>query len=313
MMRFSAKPLAATAMMLAAFSASANPAGEFLDDFRNASLQGKASTRLFVDNDTLLLNRSDGFYTSGGRIAHEYWLHDDGRSTGFGWRIGQELYTASDIKLMPQQISPRDHPYAGWLYGGVFKQVQRDDGSRSTFGIDLGCLGPCAGGEWTQRQLHKILHQPLPRGWSRQVRNEAGIVLYGELSPLRWTPHAAIDIVPTMHGRFGNIFTDAGAGITLRAGQLNLRPNAPTLHGLVRVDLTAVAYNATLQGGYFSRDNPHTVDPKRLVGEAEIGVVWIRGPYGISASVVRRSNEIAGLSNAQGAQSYARFVVSYTP
>jgi hypothetical protein len=42
-------------------------------------------------------------------------------------------------------------------------------------------------------------------------------------------------------------------------------------------------------------------------------VVWADGPFGIGASVIRRSNEIAGLPNAQGAQSYARFIFSYTP
>jgi hypothetical protein len=306
-------PLIAAATVLASCPAAANPAGDFLDGFRHASAQGQASTRLFIDNDTLLLNKSDGFYTSGGRIAREYWLHDTAQSTGFGWRIGQELYTPSDIKLPPQLISQRDHPYAGWLYGGVFREVQRADGVHSKFGVDIGCLGPCAAGEWTQEKLHRILRQPLPQGWSRQVRNEAGVVLYGEMSPMRWTPHAALDIAPTIHGRFGNIFTDAGAGVTMRAGRLNLRPNGATLHGLARLDVSAVGYNATLQGGYFSKNNPHTVDPKRIVGEAEIGVVWADGPFGIGASVIRRSNEIAGLPNAQGAQSYARFIFSYTP
>lgn len=313
MTRFSFALLAAMPISLACAHASAGSVGDLLDDFRHVRANGKAGTRIVIDNDSLLLDRRDGFYTSGGRISREYWLHEAGRSTGFGWRIGQELYSPSDIKLPPEQIAPQDHPYAGWLYGGMFRETRRDDGYRTTFGFDLGCLGPCAGGEWTQEKLHRILNQPLPQGWSRQVRNEAGVVLYGEVAPLRWTPHAAVDIVPTFHGRFGNIFTDAGAGITVRAGRLNLRPDAPTLHGYARVDVSAVGYNATLQGGYFSNGNPHTVEPKRAVGEAEIGIVWTEGPYGAGASLTRRSNEIAGLSNAQGAQSFVRFVFSYTP
>lgn len=105
---------------------------------------------------------------------------------------------------------------------------------------------------------------------------------------------------------------DAGAGATLRAGRLNLLPGRPTLHGYVRIDARAVGYNATLQGGYFSKDNPHTVRPKRLVSEAELGMAWNSGRFAISVFVVRRSNEIRDLSNAIGVQNFARLQFSYS-
>ena len=128
---------------------------------------------------------------------------------------------------------PPDHPYAGWLYGGVFKETYRADGTYRKIGLDIGCLGPCAGGEWTQTNLHRLLDQPLPQGWSKQVRNEAGFVLHADAAPVRWSPGPAIDITPNLHGRFGNIFTDVGAGLTVRAGRLNLLPDQPTLHGFL--------------------------------------------------------------------------------
>jgi len=284
-----------------------------LDDFRAAREQGKSTTLLDIDNDSLLLNNKDGFYTSGLKIEQQYWMRDAGQATVFGWRLGQELYTASDINLLPQFVGPPDHPYAGWLFAGFFKDVRRDDGSNTKVGFDIGCLGPCAGGEWTQTNLHRILNQPLPKGWSKQVKNEVGAVLYGEVTPIRWLLGSSVDLTPTMHGRFGNIYTDAGTGITLRAGRLNTPAEKSTLHALIRVDATVIGYDATLQGGYFSKDNPHTVDPKRFVGEGEVGVVWNDGPYGLSASVIRRSNEISGLPNSIGAQSFARLVFSYTP
>ncbi len=305
--------IAACLISVAAAPASANAVADWYDDFQTARAQGRPSTHVNIDNDTLLLNQRDGFYTSGGRIAREYWLHDATQSTGFGWRIGQELYTASDIKLPPESISPLDRPYAGWLFGGLYKETYRADGYHDKVGVDIGCLGPCAGGEWTQRNLHRLLHQPLPQAWSQQVRNELGIVLYADVAPIRWAPHAAIDIAPSYHGRFGNIFTDAGVAVKIRAGRLNMRPDQSTLHGFMRLDASVVGYNATLQGGYFSRNDPHTVKPKRWVGEAELGVLWSRKPWGFSASVVRRSSEVDGLSNAFGAQSYARFVFSYSP
>jgi len=306
-------PLLGAAMLTAAAQASAGSFGDLVDEFRRARAEGRARLAVVVDNDSLLLTKRDGFYSSGARVTREYWLQTAGQATGYGWRIGQELYTASDIKLPPASISPQDHPYAGWLYAGAFKASHRADGYRSGFGIDFGCLGPCAGGEWTQTHLHRLLRQPLPEGWSRQVRNEWGVVLHGDITPVRWSFGSSFDLAPTLHGRFGNIFTDAGIGLTLRAGELNLLPNQSALHGYLRLDADLVGYNATLQGGYFSKNNPHTVKPKRLVGEAEVGLVWHRGPWGLSASVVRRSNEVDGLPDSFGAQNYARLLFSYAP
>lgn len=283
------------------------------DEYRKAREIGKLIHLVEIDNDTLLLNRQDGFYSSGMRYVQVSTMRDGAGITAFGWRVGQELFTASDIKLPPALVGPPDHPYAGWLYGGFFKDVHRADGSHTKIGIDLGCLGPCAGGEWTQTKFHKLLNQPLPRAWSRQVRNEPGMVLYAEVSPVQWRPLSSLDVTPGINGRFGNIFTDIGANMVVRAGQLTVLPGEPTFHAYLRADIRAVGYNATLQGGYFSDNDPHTVDPKRWVGEAEAGVVWRRGPYGINAGLVRRGNEIRGLPASVGAQNFLRLQFSYTP
>ena len=128
-----------------------------LGDYQRVSAQGKSTTFLDVENDTLLLRRDDGFYTSGLRIVQQYGVRDPDRLSIFGWRLGQELYTASDIKLAPAELAASDHPYAGWLYGGFFKETHHADGKRSKFGFDIGCIGPCAGGEWTQTNLHRVI------------------------------------------------------------------------------------------------------------------------------------------------------------
>jgi hypothetical protein len=246
-------------------------------------------------------------------LDRQYAITGAAQTTLFAWRAGQELYTNSDIKRAPELIGPPDHPYAAWLYGGVYKEVIADDGTYSRLGLDLGCLGPCAGGDWTQTNLHRILNQPLPKGWSKQVKNELGVVLYGEVAPTRWIFGKSLDITPHLRGRIGNIYTDAGGGITMRTGRLGDLPNKPALYGLMRLDANFIAYNASLQGGYFSSGNVHTVEPKRIVGEAELGIVWRDGKYGVNASIVRRGNEIRDLSNAIGAQNFARLQFTYIP
>lgn len=293
--------------------AEAGTMSAFLDDFRKAREQGRTSHVVSIDNDTLLLNRDDGFYTSGMSYGQASTLRGRDGAVTYGWRVAQELYTASDIKLPPAQIGPPDHPYAGWLYGGIFKESHRNDGTSVRYGLDLGCLGPCAGGRWTQTNFHRVIDQPLPQGWSRQVRNELGVVLHGEITPVRWQAGNAFDVGPSVQGRIGNIFTDLGVGLTARAGSLNLLPHQPALYGFLRAEARAVGYNATLQGGLFSKNNSHTVDPKRVVGEVEAGVVWTGQNFGTRLGLVRRSNEIRNLPDAEGAQNFLRLQFSYTP
>jgi hypothetical protein len=290
----------------------AGPFGDLFTDYDRVVREGKGSHTVDIDNDSLLLKRDDGFYTSGMQYTRSHTLRET-QATTYGWRIGQQQYTASDIKLPPALVGPPDHPYAGWLYGGFFKEVEQADGSHLRLGIDVGCIGPCAGGEWLQSHFHRLIDQPQPQGWSKQVRNEFGVVLYGDWAPLRWTPARNVDITPAVNGRFGNIFTDVGVGATLRAGRLPTLASPSTLHAFLRTDVHAVGYNATLQGGYFSSGNPHTVAPKRIVGEAEAGVAWNRGAFALRAGIVRRSNEIRDLPNSVGAQNYVRLQISYTP
>lgn len=300
-------------LLSAAALAAAEGATSLLDDYRRVTAQGRAVNRLDIDNDSLQLNRDDGFYSSGLRYSREHALREGGQVRVFGWRLGQDFYTASDIKLTPPQINANDHPYAAWLYGGFFTETRREDGSQWRYGLDLGCLGPCAGGRWAQTRLHELLDQPLPRGWSTQMRNEFGAILYGEMTPLRWRLASWLDAAPVLHARFGNIHTDAGAGVMLRAGQLPGFADAAGLHGYLRLDARAVAWNASLQGGYFSSNNARTVKPKTAVGEAELGLAWRSGAYGVTGAVVRRSTEIDALSNAQGAQTFVRLVFTYAP
>jgi lipid A 3-O-deacylase len=305
--------LAICFLIVVCMPAKANGISDTIDDYLDAKNNGAHTTFLNIDNDSLLFNRSDKFYTSGIQLGQRYLVHKEEQANIYGWRFGQELYTPSDIKLPPELVKAPDHPYAGWLYGGFFKENYAADGTHSTVGLDLGCIGPCAGGYWTQTNLHRLLNQPQPQGWSKQVKNEFGVVLYADGTPVRWQPNPYVDIAPNWHGRFGNIFTDIGGGLSVRAGKLNVFPDQPFFHAFTRVDAKAVAYNATLQGGYFSSDNPHTVQPKRFVGEAEAGVAWSDTHYGVIASIIRRSNEIAGLSNAIGAQNFVRLLFSYTP
>jgi lipid A 3-O-deacylase len=281
-----------------------------MDELQRVRANGELVLQLNVENDSLLLKRDDGFYTSGNQLSTRTVWSAATQSITYGWQIGQDLYTASDIKLSPERILAIDHPYAGWLYLGVFKEFADVSGRGGRLGLDLGCLGPCAGGEWTQTNLHRLLKQPLPQGWSTQVEQEWGAVLSGEWSPGRWALSSAADLSPRLKAHFGNIFTDASLETVLRFGQLNLLPQQSSNYGYLRAEIKAIGYDATLQGGYFANQvlGAHL---RRSVGELELGYQWHSGSYGFNAAIVRRSSEIRELSNAKAAQNFAKLQFIY--
>ncbi|MES2046968.1 MAG: lipid A deacylase LpxR family protein [Pseudomonadota bacterium] len=298
-----------TASITSAF-ASAESVFPSMDEFRRVDASGVTVLRLTIDNDSLLLNKDDGFYTSGNQISARKMLNNAQQSVIYGWQFGQDLYTASNINLAPDQILAVDHPYAGWLYTGVFREFADKTGTASRIGVDLGCLGPCAGGARTQTQLHKLIDQPLPQGWSTQLQQEWGAVLSGEWSPARWQLAKNIDLQPRVKARFGNIFTDASIETILRLGQLNDLPEQTANFGFLRGEMKAVGYDATLQGGYF-KNQALSVHPQRMVGELELGYQWRAINYGLLASVIRRSSGIKELSNALGEQNFVRLQFNY--
>ena len=281
-----------------------------MHEFEKVSTDGRTVFGLLIDNDSLLLKKEDGFYTSGNQLSFGKALTTSSQSITYGARIGQDLYTASDIKLRPEQISSTDHPYAGWLYGGVFRETSDASGQGSRLSLDIGCLGACAGGEWTQNHLHRLLNQPLPQAWSTQLQQEWGAVLAAVWSPSRWVLNQNLDVSPRLKARLGNIFTDASLDVTARLGQLSQLPLQPASYVFLRGEMKVVGYNATLQGGYFANQSL-AIGPRRSVGEMELGYQWQSASYGLSASVVRRSSEINELSHSVGAQNFARLNFHY--
>ncbi len=274
--------------------------------------EGRPTTTLDIDNDSLLLTNDDGGYTSGLRLSQDFRLRErDGWRT-VGWRIGQQLYTARNTRLTPAELGPLDRPYAGWLYAGMVYRREQADGSEVAWGLDIGCLGPCAQGRHTQEFLHRVLSQPQPQAWASQLSTEPGVVLHvgGRAPYLRLA--SGMDLRPGIAARAGNIFTDLSGDLMLRFGQLQPSASGAT-YGYLRASLRGVVHDATLQGGWIGSETRRTVSPERLTGEIEAGLQWQQARWSLRASIVTRSNEIRGLSDSDGRQSFVRISIGYTP
>lgn len=152
-----------------------------------------------------------------------------GSGTGRGSiAIGQKLFTADDIT--DPDPPPDDRPYAGWLYletTWVVEQGYR----QSTAGLTVGAIGPRAGGDRTQSQVHAWLSgSDEPEGWGTQLEGELGATLRyqdryrGRLESRRsgW----GVDVIPGWALWAGNVYTAFEAELILRVGR-----NLPYDHG----------------------------------------------------------------------------------
>lgn len=145
--------------------------------------------------------------------------------------FGHNLYTPTDIRLAPDRIPANERPYAAWGYIGFHRELHASDGRYWRYGLDIGCVGPCAYGRQLQTWIHEhVTHSPLPNGWGSQIRNEFGMVARFEYARRLWhEPLApfgrsvfrlplATDLRAHVNVGLGNLQTYAGSGVTARLG-----------------------------------------------------------------------------------------------
>lgn len=220
-----------------------------------------------------------------------------------GVSVGQNIYTPADT--FASQPIYNDRPYAGWLYAsfalqytykrhdprtGINEPVRLD-----TLQLDLGLIGPAAGGEFVQNNFHNLIGVAEANGWANQLHNEPTIGLAFER---RWRtsrtvvfedPKLELDFIPRVGAALGNVAIYADVGGTARIGK-NLRDDfgptraRPALPGseafigdgsfgwylFAGIDAQAVGRNIFLDGntdGYSLR-----VSHRPFVGEAQAGL-----------------------------------------
>lgn len=298
-------------------------------------IRGQA-INFYVENDTRDIGGpgSDNAYTSGIKISYisaeddiPAWakpMRDRSEifrealkksKSNFGISIGQQIFTPNDIRA--SGLIQDDRPYAAWLYLGLSAHFQNDLASHS-LELDVGVIGPEAGGQNIQNGVHKIIGKYYAEGWKNQLRTEPTLQIsyqqrFGFFELSREDQTKYLDIIPFFGGGIGNVSVDAHAGGMLRFGhQLpdDFGPTRPSLtdgdnfvtpiaHGFPKSSLyvfvagrgVAVARNIFLDGNTFK--SSHSVKKNPLLAEAEVGVVGIYRRWSLAWRFVTRSPEFA--------------------
>ena len=254
--------------------------------------------RISEDDDFINIwgNGTDNAYTNGTRIDYFYkpdhrshsvldkWMPSAGDSSTniYGWGLTQLMYTPDDINSSAYQ--PNDYPWSGSLflthsrasYNPIKHYLLQTE-------VVAGIIGPasCAGA--IQAGFHRMIHYQQPKGWRHQFRNDA-------LLNLNLTLEKQLLALPS--GTAGHPWLEFNAGTHLSGGTMN---NAASLYTLMRIgrmtpyfdgllsqysgpskaqnshkgqwqlyftirpQVTAVATNALLEGGVFSKKPDESV------------------------------------------------------
>ena len=285
-----------------------------------------------IENDYFGFSGADRHYTTGTRFSWSSAPTEPGGAptwtsglftawplfaeTGkrrWGFALGQNIYTPTDVDR--ETPDPTDRPYAGWTY--MAASLNTETPTRlDTLELDLGVVGPAAGGRKVQNGFHHLIGSPNSNGWDHQLKNEPGLMLIGER---RWRvlPQAKLmgplntDIIALGGASLGNVQTYGNVGAIFRVGSnLNvdfgpphIRPSLPgsatfnptegfNWYLFAGAEGRAVARDIFLDGNTF-QDSPH-VDKRHFVGDFELGIAATLGSMRASFTQIYRTKEFEG-------------------
>jgi hypothetical protein len=236
--------------------------------------------RLVYDND--LFNYTDRYYTQGVMMEltmpvlkysplSKILLRLKNSEMYHSLSFEQDCFTPKSISI--DTLDHRERPYTGTLV--MSQQIISMDAKRHrrlTSKTDLGFLGPCAKCEQTQKAIHKTTNNDPPLGWGFQLNGDY-IFNYSLLYEKGLLNKRHFDLIGFAEGRAGTLYDDASAGLFARTGWMNsyfqsmgIFKNAPhkfQLYFTVRAKARLVGYNATMEGGMFTK-SLYTIEPTNI-------------------------------------------------
>ncbi|MEL6857498.1 MAG: lipid A deacylase LpxR family protein [Pseudomonadota bacterium] len=248
-----------------------------------------------------------------------------------GFALSHTIFTPENIET--ETPDPNDRPYAAWLYGsatvvGTTRLAERQI-VQDVLQVNLGVVGPSAGGKFVQENWHDLIQAIEPRGWDSQLKDEVGL----EITAQRLRQYEGPDLPfgletdYALHGgvTLGNVRTYAATGALARigwdlssdfgpprirpalAGAGVFRPGQP-FGGYVFAGFEgrAVARDMFLDGNLW-RDGPRVEDRRDYGADLQLGVALHQGDVQVAFTYVHRTEEFV---NQGGPQRFGAVSVS---
>ena len=273
-----------------------------------------------TDNDSYLLRGSDRYYTDGIFIYFRHALAVDSSSKlqnkVLGFEAGQKIFNpqTGNINVTGYYDDPSyiDRPFAAYLYVGSTLNFLYSDESNLKLSAQFGIIGPSAYGKQVQTWVNKTLGFYTPAGWEYQIDNNAVLNLSAEYNRLL-ARTTGFDVSLSSYGNLGNGFSGAGLGPLFRFGNFNQLFNSVSTQSTVirknkkaslhqhelffyyKPQINYVAYDATIQGGLFTKHNPNsmevTSDKEPFILSNQLGVAFSTSRFVFDIAAIFHSKD----------------------
>lgn len=283
------------------------------------------------DNDLYASKEIDQYYSNGMFLSYRYLSKSEqtDRKKIYEIQIGHEMYTPFRSTV----ISPLQHdrPFAAHLYGSF--GITKVHKSKSIFQTKLllGVVGENALGRELQEFIHDIYNFRTPIGWRYQIQNLLALNIDLEYQKsLGINKKRNLDLNLISKARMGTVYNEITGGFKGRIGLNKLQPmsNSIGFHTHLNNDqteftrqaesffyyqtsLTAVLYDATLQGSLFNDNSPITFEPNRFRFDLEIGFRCTLNRWNLGYAFHYNSNQLPNL-RANGGHYYGRLFFGYS-
>jgi lipid A 3-O-deacylase len=228
--------------------------------------------RFNYEND--FFNETDRYYTQGIQLS---FIHPIVRYSPFsrtlfslknavnyfGIHAQQDCFTPKSIRI--DTIMFGERPYTGTIFiSHTLNSIRKEKKLQLQTQLDFGGIGKCARCEDEQKAIHKGLDNIAPLSWEYQLANDFVINYRAKLEKgIIYKKH--FELMLNGNARAGTLYTDLGAGLNARIGffdpyfnNLGLSKDPESrkfkVYSIIKANARLVGYNATLQGGIFSKD-----------------------------------------------------------
>lgn len=241
------------------------------------------------------------------------WLDLDRTDLRQGFALSHAIFTPEDIHT--PDPDPTDRPYAAWfaVSGTV---TASDEDTQDTLQVNLGVVGPSAGGEFVQNNWHEVIGLDQAQGWDHQLKDEIGIEIIGQRLQTWPGPKLPLgletDIGGHLTGAIGNVRTYAGGGATARIGwDLNSSFGPPRIrpalsgagefipgtlenpiggYAFIGGDARFIVRDMFLDGNLW-HDSPRVDDRRNVVADLQMGVAVHYRHVQVAFTIVNRTEQ----------------------
>ncbi len=266
---------------------------------------------LTEENDSFV--KKDNNYTQGLELSLDDYVRGTNNTIAsrYFYGIRSRIYTPMNIEIATDQ--PKDRPWS--CATTIFYDWWHKEGMELVkYGIEVGVLGPAAGGKFQQTEIHKLLHCTIPQGWPNQIPNEPVIDIY----MTRYLQFFKADYnlwsaqLDMPYGCVaGTTYDDLFMGLSTKIGY-NIPPNylnegiapkvsikQPFIYLLADEDGKYVFNNATLGHSFFrASDNMWNRTLIHGVAEWDCGICAGYQNFAITYMIGQRSEEFVGQPEA---------------